>query len=703
MREALTALFSPGSVAIVGDSPGGGRGAMMRHQLERVGYTGVVHSVNPKYSDIHGRPCYASVSAIGSPVDAVLVAVSAPRAVATVREAGECGAKAAVVIASGFTEAGPDGARLQAELREVADRFGMAVCGPNCYGVVNLVGGFAGYGGLTPAGLRSGGTAILMQSGALTHALLNPASLRGLGVSHLVTTGNEAVLRLGDFVQHAVDDPDTSVIACFIEGLRDPGRFADALVGARQAGKPVVICKTGRSEAARVAAVAHTGAIAGSDDAFDALCEATGAIRVDDLDQLIEACLLLQSGRHVREPVVFASISGGGSGVMADLCAREGLQLAEFRPETVAGLRAVLPDFANVNNPLDLTGAVAEQPDLVTQTTSALGAAREVRTVAFALNTPTADDEFERSLYQTMLTDAAAGLKGSDVSFVPFTMTSGPMDRELLDAASACEAPLLMGMQETIAVMARSARSRRSQRPGWRRAPGSVSSGDGTCALSESESKEMLQKAGVSVPQLVHVDSAEDAVQAASGLGYPVVIKADSRAIPHKTEAGCVRTGLDTADAVDLAFREVRAAAERAAGGAPFRITVTQMVPEGLDLVVGGLAVPEIGHLLVVGLGGTLVELQVGAQRALTPVSLTEAEEMLDAEPFSRLLGGYRGAAALDVTAAAGAITAVSSLLVRHTEVVELDVNPLRVLPEGHGALALDALVVVTGSAVTDQ
>ncbi len=692
MTQALDALFRPRSVAIVGDSPGGGRGAVMRGHLERLRYEGAIYPVNPKYTDIGGRRCYPSLGVIDGPIDAVLVAVSAARAVETVREAGELGAKAAVVIASGFAEAGESGVELQERLSAVAHEHGMAICGPNCYGVLNLAGGYAGYGGMTPDGLQRGGTAILMQSGALTHALANPASLRGLGVSHLVTTGNEAVLRLGDFVQHAVDDPDTSVIACFIEGLRDPGRFADALVAAQAAGKPVVICKTGRSQAARAAAVAHTGAIAGSDDAFDALCEATGAVRVDDLDQLIEACLLLSRGRHVREPVVLASISGGASGVMADLCAREGLALATYEPATVAGLESVLPDFANVNNPLDLTGAVAEQPDLVQRTAGALSQAQEIGTVAVALNSPTADSEFELGLYQAMVTDAAAGLKGSDVSLVAFTMTSGPMAPGLVEAAAACDVPLLMGMQETIAVMARSARSRQL-RAGWSRVV-SPSVGDDRRTLAESESKALLGEVGVGLPRVVQVGSVDEAVVAAEEMGFPVVVKADSPAIPHKTEAGCVRVGLSTPEEVRSAVQEVMAAAEVAAAGAPFQITVAEMVPDGLDLVVGALAVPETGHLLVLGLGGTLVELQSATQRALTPVTRAEARDMLAAKPFSRLLAGYRGAPALDVEAVADAVAAVSSLLVAHPEIVELDVNPLRVLPAGRGAFALDALVV---------
>jgi acetate---CoA ligase (ADP-forming) len=697
MTAAIDALFAPRSVAIVGDSPGGGRGAMMRANLERLGFDGAIYPVNPKYDQIAGRPCFPSLSAVGSEFDVVLAAVSAPRAVETVREAGRLGAGAAVVIASGFAEAGSSGVDLQQQLTDAAAEYGMAVCGPNCYGVFNLAGGFAGYGGPTPVGLRRGGTALLMQSGALTHALLNPASLRGLGISHLVTTGNEAVLRLGDFVQHAVEDPDTSVIACFIEGLRDPGRFADALVAAAAAGKPVVVCKTGRSQAARVAAVAHTGALAGSDDAFDALCEATGTVRVDDLDQLVEACLLLSSKQPVRAPVVIASISGGGSGVMADLCAREGLALATYSEETAGRLREVLPTFANVGNPLDLTGAVGEQPDLVTSTTEILGAAGEIGSLAFALNASTADNDAELGMYSTMLRDAAAGAKASTSAFVGFTMTSGPMHPTLIETAAECGVPLLMGMQEAITVMGRVATAQRNRRD-WQRSARAGSPGGERRVLSESESKVLLAEAGVMLPRETVVSTADEAVAEAEAVGYPVVVKVDSAAIPHKTEAGCIRIGLTTPAEVRTAVSEVSAAADVAGAGAPYRILVAEMVPDGLDLVVGALVEPEIGHLVVVGLGGTLVELQAGTRSALTPVGPGEAHDLLGSKPISRLLAGYRGGSALDTEAAAASIAAISRLLEAHPEILELDVNPLRVLPEGKGAVALDGLIV-TGSA----
>ena len=693
MTLAIDALFAPRSVAIVGDSPSGGRGAMMRENLDRLGFDGAVFPVNPKYDDIAGRRCYPSLGAIGSPVDVVLAAVSAPRAVEAVRDAGRLGARAAVVIASGFAEAGAAGVELQHQLKEAADEFGMAVCGPNCYGVFNPAGGFAGYGGPTPLGLRTGRTALLMQSGALTHALLNPASLRGLGVSHLVTTGNEAVLRLGDFVQHAVDDPDTSVIACFIEGLRDPGRFADALVAAKDAGKPVVVCKTGRSQAARAAAVAHTGALAGSDDAFDALCQATGAIRVDDLDQLVEACLLLSVDNAVRAPVVIASISGGGSGVMADLCAREGLDLAEYSDETATRLRQVLPAFANVGNPLDLTGAVGEQPDLVRAAAEVLGGAPETGSLAFALNASTADNDTELDMYSRMLRDAAAGAKAGPSAFVGFTMTSGPMHPSLVETAAECGVPLLMGMQEAITVMGRVVAARQNSRD-WRRNPSTETPAGAQSVLSESQSKALLDQFGVTLPKEVVVDGVDEAVAAAEALGFPVVVKVDSAAIPHKTEAGCIRVALTSADQVRDAVAEVSTAAEVAGQGAPYRILVAEMVADGLDLVVGAVAEPEIGHLLVVGLGGVLVELQARPLAALTPVDPDGARRLLSGAAVGRLLAGYRGGKPLDVDAAVDAICGISRLLTGHPDIAELDVNPLRVLPEGQGALALDALIV---------
>lgn len=695
--SSLDALFAPASVAVVGDSPTGGRGAMMRAHLERLGYAGPIYPVNPKYQEIRGRRCYPSLSEIGEPVDAVLLAVSAPRAVTMLREAAGLGARAAVVIASGFAEAGAEGKRLQDELTRVAHDNGIALCGPNCYGAISFVDGFAGYGGPVPHSIGTGDVAMLLQSGALSHAVLNPAGPRGLGLSHLVTTGNEAVVKLGAYVRHVVDDPRTRVIACFIEGLRDPEVFTDAVLAARAAGKPVVVCKTGRSERAKAAAVAHTGAIAGNDAAFDALCRAAGVIRVDDLDQMIEACLLLSSGQTIEPPFAFASISGGGSGVMADLAAAEGLELAQFSDATADRLREVLPSFANVNNPLDLTGAVGEQPELVTAALRVLDDAAEVGTVGFAINASCADDEFESRMYARMLGDAAAG--ATSTPMVGFTMTSGGMDSSVLATANQAKIPLLMGMRESIAVLARVARARRHRRQ-WHRPDRPPVSPRRPKTLSEGRSSALLAEAGLRLPAHEIVDGVADAVDAAQRIGYPVVVKAESPDIPHKTEAGCVALGLGDAEQVRLAAERVLEAGRRAAPDSTVRLLVSEMVPDGVDLLVGAVAEPGIGHLVVVGLGGVLTEvLSASTQRILAPVTQAEAEEMLADGVLGRMLAGYRGAPAADRTAAAQAIVAVSRFLVDHPEVHELDINPLRVLPEGHGVRLLDALIVADGDA----
>ncbi len=698
--SSLDPLFAPSSVAVVGDSPTGGRGATMREHLVRLGFPGPVHPVNPKYETIDGRRCYPSLPAIGEPVDAVLIAVSAKRAVATLRDAAAVGARAAVVIASGFAEADASGRELQAELAGIAEETGIALCGPNCYGVIDFTSRFAGYGGPVPRSLRAGNVAMLLQSGALTHAVLNPSSPRGLGLSHLVTTGNEAVVRLGEYVRRAVDDPATKVIACFIEGLRDPEVFAEAVVAARAAGKPVVVCKTGRSEGSRRAAVAHTGALAGNDSAFDALCDAAGVVRVDDLDQLVETCLLLAADHPVEPPFAFASISGGGSGVMADLAAAEGLELASFTESTAAELRAVLPDFANVGNPLDLTGAVGERPELTTETVRVLDAAAEVGTVAFALNASTADNDVEIGLYASMLGNAALGT--GNTPLVGFTMTSGGMAPPVAEVAARAGIPLLMGMRETIAALARVSRAR-ARRRDWTPPATPPGAPPARTVLSESESAARIAAAGLTLPEQAIVDTVDDAVAAASRIGYPVVIKAESPAIPHKTEAGCVAVGPANQEQARAAAERVLAAAHRAAPGEPVRLLVAELVPDGVDLLVGGIAEPGVGHLLVVGLGGTLAELfTLSPQRILAPVHRSEAEELLASGTVGTLLAGYRGAPAADIEAAAAAITSVSALLAANPDIQELDINPLRVLPRGQGIRVLDALVVL-GSDPTAQ
>src|SRR5262245_22804322 len=309
---SMSALLRPESVAIVGDTPGSGRGGWIHEQLVRLGYDRPIYPVNPKYSEVRGLRCYPSLCDIPAPVEFAAVALGAGHALRVMEECIQKQVRAILFIASGFAEAGPTGRAIQDELRRLALAHDIAVCGPNCYGIANIYGRFAAYSGSLAHPLRPGPLALLFQSGALTHSVTDPLVARTSGYSYIITTGNEAVAEIGDYVDAIADDPQTRVIACFVEGFKSPARFFAAARRAITNGKRLVVLKTGRSELAQRAALAHTGSITGPDDIYNAMFRQLGIARVYDLDELIETAELLGTAHMAADssPAI-VSISGG--------------------------------------------------------------------------------------------------------------------------------------------------------------------------------------------------------------------------------------------------------------------------------------------------------------------------------------------------------------------------------------------------------
>lgn len=684
-----SALFSARSIAIVGDSPRSERGEIVRDHLSRLGFAGSVYAINPKYDRIGDVSVHPSLSALPERVDLVMYLVQAAAAVELLPESVEHGARAAVVVASGFTETGQQGAQLQEKLRRIAGEGDLRLCGPNCYGVLNLHSGLAAYSGTLPTDLQPGRVAFFSQSGALTHALLNPAARRGIGFSLIASSGNEAVTTMAEYVRAGIADDQTEVIALFVEGIRDLPAFVDALTEARDAQKPVVICKVGRSEKAQQVASAHSGAVTGDDKAFTALCEATGAIRVDSLDALLETITLLAHHTVVRSPVAFVSISGGGNGLLADAATDLDLDLATFTPETVQALATTLPDFATPSNPLDLTGAVGADPHITTRAVEILRSAAEVGTVAFAINTGTSDTSAEVEFYRSLMTQAMAGTStGADLVF--FTMTAGPLDRSFREVPERNGIPILSGMNAALGAVA--AVSKRSPRRDWYRECGDRLLDGVRHHMDESTAKTTFAAAGITVPREVVVKSVDEAVAAADALGGTVVIKSNSASIPHKSDVGAVITGLRTEIEIRDAAQRVQEISLALTDGRDGELLLAEEIPPGLDLLVGVVGVPGMGHLVVVGPGGVDTEILSGHRAMLGPLSHDQAVAMVNGSAMARQLRGHRGKGPYDIDAIASVLTTLSRVFEQDRSIVEMEINPLRVFEAG--CCALDALIV---------
>ncbi len=706
MRESMQALLRPRSVAIVGATPGAGRGGWIHEQLLRFGYEGPIYPVNPKYSEVRGARAYPSLMDIPEPVDFVAVALGAGHSLRIIEECAKKQVRAALFVASGFAETGTAGQATQAELRRVALEHTIAVCGPNCYGIANIHGRFAAYGGSLTTPLRPGPIALLFQSGALTHSVTDPVVNRTSGYSYIITTGNEAVVELADYLDAIADDPHTRVIACFVEGFKSPEKFFTAARKAIRAGKRLVVLKTGRSELAQRAALAHTGSLTGPDDVYDTLFRQLGIARVADLDELIETAeLLCMAPPAASGTPAIVSISGGSCGIAADLSRSQGLNIESFSVETTAQLRKILPPFATVQNPLDLTGAIGEDPTLLPRTLEILGDDQQINALALALNTPIGGDAAGQALYQDMSRALVDHATTSSQLHLVFSMSSGAFDPQVAEIARAGNVPLLQGMREAVAALAHwqrtSAAIRRLREPqelaGTRltMAAQLVAEANET-TLSEHQSKAVLAAAGIITTREFLVHTVKEALHAAETIGYPVALKINSPDIPHKTEAGCVVLNLVGPQDLAAAYQTIHENARRTHVHARIEgVLVQEMVRGGMEMLIGVTNYPGAGPVIVCGLGGIFVEALGDWSMRAAPIDAAEAHTMISETRAARLLAGLRGQPARDIGALADTLVGVSRLAwqLRDT-IAAIDINPLMVLPEGKGVIAADALIV---------
>jgi acyl-CoA synthetase (NDP forming) len=717
----LSPLLSPEAIAVVGASERhGSAGRLVLENLRNLEYQGDVYAVHPKYREVLGFPCYSDLNALPGPVDSVAVLLAAEKVLPTLEAAVEVGARAAWVLASGFAEAGLEGKARQADLARFAEETGLMVCGPNCIGVANLVDRVATYSvALSPA-TRAGGVSAVVQSGALCLGLANAARF---GFRYLISIGNEAVLDSADYIGYLVSDPHTQVIIAFMEGIRSPQKFVAAAQAAAEVGKPILLVKVGRSESARRAIQAHTGSLAGSDAVCDAVFRRLGVMRLDTLNELMEAAeLFLTCPLPAGEGVGFLSLSGGQIGLVGDLAEDLGLEFSAFSEEAQQALTEILPPYSPIANPLDAWGS-GDLERTYPACVEVVSREEDIHLLAVSRDTPpeVASQEVEQSLAVAGAAVQAAQETGKPVLF--FSNLSTGFQQEVKAVLDEGGVPYLQGTGETLraiqALMRYASFRQRVEEsiaagcpspndlPDWRRklrgmrgglrpfalAQGEPRSGQ---ALSEVEGRRLLAAYGIPGPREAVVATAEEAVEAAQRIGYPVVLKILSPDIYHKTEIGGVRVGLEDEVAVVRAFREVMEAARRHHPQAQLEGAVIQeMIPaDAVEVILGVLRDPGFGPVVVFGSGGILVELLKDSSLRLPPLSHEEALKMIHETRGARLMQGFRGRPLADIDALADALVRVSQLAVDLGDLISaLDINPLMVLPRGQGVRAVDALV----------
>jgi acyl-CoA synthetase (NDP forming) len=696
---SIARLLRPASIAIVGASDKVGPGLNAWLTLQRLGYTGTVHLVTPSRPELFGQRTYPSLDAVPDPVDLVFIAVPQAAVLETVRVAAAKDVGGAAILSSGFGEAGAEGVRAQAELADIARRHDMAVCGPNCLGFLNFAGRAGAWGTTVPDDVKLGRVAAVVQSGSIGIALLNAG--RDIGLGYLITSGNEAATTAADYIDYLVDDDDVGVIIGFFEQLRHPQRFVAAARRAAALGKPVIVVKSGRSERGRVAVMAHTGAVAGSDEVCDAAFRAAGVIRVGSLDELIEMAALCAglAARPKARGVAVLSPSGGEIALALDIAEAAALEL----PPVGAGaprIEALLPDFAHVTNPLDLTWAGLYDPGVARQCAEIMASEPGVGMLVLLQDAPRSLAPQQAERYARLLRAVGEGANAAGTPLVVVSNLAVDFHPAFATVAREANVPCLRGTAEGLFAVARYARWATAP-PAERAAPSPVRAAacaeaqrrwaerDGRRAPLEHEARDIVAAYDIEGPRERFVRNPDEAVAAARDLGYPVVVKAMVDGVVHKTEHGLVRVGLRSDDEL----RAEAAAMVKRAGTGMRGLLVQEMLRPVAELLVGGRVDPDFGPVIVVGGGGMLVEVYQDAAVRLAPVSEETAREMIQETRAATLLGGWRGRPAGDVDAVARAVARLSEFVADFRDKVsEVEINPLAVLERG--VCALDCVIV---------
>jgi acetyl-CoA synthetase (ADP-forming) len=597
-----------------------------------------------------------------------------------------------VIITAGFAEAGAAGAAAQMEIAAIAASCGMRLVGPNCLGLINFRNGMA----LTSARVLDvdriipGHIGLVSQSGALMLSVYNRAHDQGIGFSQIVSVGNQSDLEVCDFFEHMIADPDTKAICLHIEGLRDAARFKALLGCAREAGKPVIVLKTGRSAEGEVSARSHTASLAGAYPIFAAACREAGAVLVDDPDVMVLlADFLLRYGPARGDGLGVISSSGGMNGIVADRMADVGLRLARFAEPTRLALSSVMLP-GHLDNPVDMgtrRQEVGEASVIAAPITKAVLADQDVGIVFVPLTTiPN---------YEASVTALTEGLADSGKPTL-FALTPGSVATTVRAIIHEKRLPYCDRIDDAMRLL----RAYLDYRPG-----ALVPSGrphklsiamPAAGYLAEPQAKALLVAAGIRVPNEIGVGSREEAGRAAQEIGFPVALKGVSAKVVHKSEAGLVRLGLRDRGAVETAFDEIGAKLDELDPDAR-ECLVAEMVRGELELIVGVKNDPQFGPAVMVGAGGLLVELVDDVKVALAPLSRERAQTMLrELRVWPLLAGEFRGRPRLDVAAVVDTLVKVGDLAsALGGRLAELDINPLIVRREGHGAVAVDARAVI--------
>jgi acetate---CoA ligase (ADP-forming) len=707
--KRIHAMLHPRNIVLVGatDKPGN-YAERIWNNLVKYKYAGGLFPINAKREQIWGVPCYKDFASLPEKPDHVLVLVPARFAVQVIRDAAAAGARSATIVTSGFSELqDEESQRLAVELQQVVRETGMAVTGPNCLG--NLSAGENMFTNIDDriVTMEAGTVAIAGQSGAIVMAIRQALEDRGVGVGYMVTTGNEAGLETPDLMRYFAADPSIRVIVVYLEGVRNTKAFRDACKAARAAGKPVIALKLGASEGGRAAAMAHTGALAGSIETFDAISTREGVIRVRGLDELIETTeCFVHAASPKGDRLAAVTLSGGKRGLLLDAFYSAGLNFAPLKKDAHDKLARMLGPGSIVGNPLDAGFAAVVDPSVYMQSIKIMIDDPDTDIVIIDAELPKAPHELrERNL---RIVNEMAGRGGKPVIYIS-AMSIGFTDFMKTLRKSLPNIAVMQGMDRAVTaikslieyanlrkevpdiVSSSKASARKMLEKALKEAKGA--------ALDEVASKALLKAYGIPISQEAIAQTATDAVKIAKKIGFPVVAKVVSADILHKSDIGGVVLNLKTPAEVKKAFNDITARVKKLKNKPKLEgILIAQQVKADLELVVGASLDAEMGPVVLFGTGGVDIELLKDVALAGAPLDAAEAKQLIARTKAGVKIKGYRGKPALHEPSVVKALVGLSNLIAdAGSRIASIDVNPFLINP-GTG-VAVDALIVLNNEA----
>lgn len=699
--EKLKAIFAPRSVAVIGATARPqSLGRAVFANLLYAGYGGCAYPVNPGVKSVLGVRAYGSILEVPDDVDLAVIVVPAAAVCDTLEEAGRKGCRGSIVISAGFKEIGGEGGELERRLQEVARRHGIAVVGPNCFGVINTDPAVSLNATFSRSFPAAGRIAFVSQSGALGVAALEHAAQEKIGFSKFISIGNKADINENHVLAALADDEATDVILLYLEDLEDPKEFID-LARRVSEKKPILAVKSGRTKEGAKAAASHTGALAGSDETYDLLFTQCGVLRVETLEELFRLGMAFTHRPLPRGKRLAIVTNAGGPGIMAtDAAVRHGLELARLDPATEARMRPHMSPAASLGNPVDLVGDADE--------------ARYREALAAVLDDDGVDEVIVIVVPQ-MNTDlgamsrvVAGAARETDKPLFAVYMATGDIERplRLLDEAGVLHYRFPEDAARALGAMAHYVRWRKRPHAGLRlfddvrpdvvREILAGAAREGRSFLPEPEAHAVLGAYGLPVSRSRFVRDGAEAAAAAREIGFPVVLKIVSPDIVHKVDVGGVRLDLNSEEEVRGAYAELTAQVAAAQPEARiWGVFVQEMVGRGKETILGMKRDPHFGPLLMFGLGGIYVEVFRDVIFRLAPIRELDARTMIRGIRGAKLLKGFRGEPASDMDAIADALLRLSQLVTDFAEIEEMDINPLIVLPEGNGARVVDARILI--------